>query len=156
MLTNPEKSNEGNQQIANVFEILREIQFELKCLHENLLLETWMPPNHLMRICKFMDQVEQLRDNLTQAIFRPYDSGLTFTAPKVYLDELGYAMHAHGSFNNGTAPLHKIQAALGRLGNVNLGNYSRTFQQLLTRKEGYTKYLGLLTLSLNNRINDFY
>jgi hypothetical protein len=156
MLTNPEKSNEDNQQIANAFEILREIQFGLKCLHQNLLLETWMPPDHLIRICKFMDQAEQLRDNLMQSVFRPYDSGLIFTAPKIYMDELGYAMHAHGSFNNGTAPLSKIQAALGRMGNVNLGNYSRTFQQLLSRKEGYTKYLDLLTLSLNNRINDFY
>ncbi len=141
---------------ANAFEILREIQFELKCLHQNLLLETWMPPDYLLQICKTMDRLEQLRDNLIQNVFQPYDSGLIFTAPMVYLNELGYAMHAHGSFNNGTAPLSKIQAALGRMGNVDLGNYSRTFQQLLSRKEGYTKYLGLLTLSLNNRINDFY
>jgi hypothetical protein len=156
MLTNPEKSNEGKQQMLDAFEILREIHFELKRLHQSLLLETWMPPGYLIQICKSIDQLEQLRDYLIQYVFQPYDSGLIFTAPKVYLDELGYAMHAHGSFNNGTAPVSKILAALGRMGNVNLGNYSRTFQQLLSRKEGYTKYLGLLTVSLNNRINDFY
>jgi RteC protein len=156
MLTNPEKSNEGNHQIGNAFEILREIQFGLRCLHQNLLLETWMPPDHLMLICKFIDQLEKLRDNLIQSVFQPYDSGLIFTAPKVYLDELGYAMHAHGSFNNGTAPVSKILSALGRMGNVDLGNTSRTFQQVLSRKGGYTKYLDCLKLSLHNRINDFY
>jgi hypothetical protein len=156
MLTNPEKSNEGNLQIGNAFEILRKIHFELKRLHEKLLLETWMPPDYLIQMCKSIDQLEQFRDYLIQYVFQPYDSGLIFTAPKVYMDELGYAMHAHGSFNNGTAPVGKILDALGRMGNVNLGNTSRTFQQLLSRKEGNTKYLGLLTLSLNNRINDFY
>ena len=82
MLTNPEKSNDDNQQIANVFEILREIQFGLKCLHQNLLLETWMPPDHLLLICKFMDQLEILHHNLIQSVFRPYDSELIFTAPR--------------------------------------------------------------------------
>jgi hypothetical protein len=156
MLTNPEKSNEGNQQMLNAFEILREIQFELKCHHQYLLLQTWMPPEHLMRICKTIDQLEKLRDYLIQSVFQPYDSGLIFTAPKVFMDELGYAMHAHGSFNNGTAPVSKILSALGRMGNVDLGNTSRTFQQLLGRKEGYTKYLDSLKLSLHNRINDCY
>jgi RteC protein len=156
MLTNPEKSNAGNQQRANAFETLREIQFELKCLHQNLLLETWMPPDYLVLICKTIDRLENLRENLIKDYFQPYDSGLIFTAPKVYLDELGYAMHAHGSFNNGTAPVSKILIALSRMGNVDLGNTSRTFQQLLSRKEGYTKYLDSLKLSLNNRINDFY
>ncbi len=156
MLTNPEKSNEGNQQIANAFEILREIQFGLKCLHQNLLLETWMPTEYPALISRTMERLEKLRDNCIQGVFRPYDSGLIFTAPLVYLNELAYAMGAHGSFNNGKAPVSKIISALGRMANVDPGNYSRTFQQILTRKEGYTKYLGLLTLSLNNRINDFY
>jgi len=72
----------------------------------------------------------------------------------VYLDELGYAMHAHGSFNNGNAPVSKILSALGRMANVDLGNYSRTFQQILSRKEGYSKYLESLKLNLQDRIND--
>jgi RteC protein len=156
MLTNPEKSNEGNQQMLDTFEILREIQFEMKCLHQNLLLETWMPADYLVLICKTIDRLENLRENLFKDFFQPYDSGLIFTAPKVYLDELGYAMHAHGSFNNGNAPVSKILSALGRMANVDLGNYSRTFQQILSRKEGYSKYLDSLKLSLHNRINDFY
>jgi hypothetical protein len=156
MLTNPEKSNAGNQQIAIAFETLREIQFELKCLHQNLVLETWMPPDYLMLICKTIDRLEILRKNLIQDIFQPYDSGLIFTAPKVYLDELGYAMHAHGSFNNGTAPVHKILSAIGKMANVDLGNTSRTFQQILGRKEGYTKYLDSLKFSLQNKIEDCY
>ena len=155
MLTNPEKSNEGNQQIFDAFELLRDIQIELKCHHQYLLLQTWMPPDHLMRICKTIDGLEKLHILVKNAL-QPYDSGLIFTAPMVYLNELGYAMHAHGSFNNGTASIGKIQAALGRMGNVEPDNYSRTFQQLLSRKEGYTKYLDCMKVSLNNRINDFY
>jgi hypothetical protein len=50
----------------------------------------------------------------------------------------------------------KILDALGRMGNVDLGNTSRTFQQILSRKTGYTKYLDSLKLSLEDRIEDFY
>jgi len=156
MLTNPEKSNESNLQMANAFETIRELLFELKCFHQNLLLETWMPAEHPALICKTMERLEKLRDNCIQGIFQPGDSGLVFTAPKVYLNELGYAMMAHGSFNNGNAPVHKILSALGKMANVDLGNTSRTFQQILTRKEGYTKYLDSLKISLQEKIEDCY
>ena len=65
-------------------------------------------------------------------------------------------MQADKTFNNGDAPLNKILGALGNMANVNLGNTSRTFQQILGRKEGYTKYLDSLKRSLQGRINDFY
>src|SRR3954464_11898706 len=99
MLTNSEKSNAGNQQIFDAFELLRDIQIELKCHHQYLLLQTWMPPDHLLRICKSIDALEKLHMLVKNAL-QPYDSGLIFTAPRVYLTELGYALHAHGSFNN--------------------------------------------------------
>jgi hypothetical protein len=156
MLTNPEKPNNGSYQTANAFESIREILFELKCLNQNLQLETWMPSSYPELISKTIDHLEKLRENLIQDIFQPYDSGLILTAPKVYLNELGYAMKAHGSFNNGNAPVSKILTALGKMGNVDLGNTSRTFQQILSRKEGYTKYLDSLKLSLHERIDDFY
>jgi hypothetical protein len=156
MLTNPEKSNDDFQQIANAFETIREMLYELKCLHQNLLLETWMPVDYPELIRKNIDRLEKLRENFIRDIFQPYDSGLVFTAPKVYLNELGYAMKAHGSFNNGNAPVSKILGALGKMANVDLGNTSRTFQQILSRKMGYTKYLDSLKLSLHERIDDFY
>jgi hypothetical protein len=156
MLTNPEKSNAANQQILIAFETLREIQFELKCLHQNLLLETWMPPDYLVLICKTIDRLEKLRENVMQHLFQPYNNGLVLTVPTVCITELGYAMHAHKTFNNGQAPLNKILAALGNMANVELGNTSRTFQQVLARKTGCTKYLDSLTLSLQDRINNFY
>ena len=155
MLTNPEKSNEGKQQMLDAFESLREIHFELKRLHQSLLHETWMPPGYLMQICKSIDQLEQLRDYLIQYVFQPYNNGLILTVPSVCMTELGYAMQANKTFNHGTAPVNKILDALGRMANVNLGNTSRTFQQLLYRKEGPTKYLDSLKTGLNNRINDF-
>jgi len=156
MLTNPENTNDGNQQKANAFETIREILFVLKCLHQNLLLETWMPSSYPALISKAIDSLEKHRETLIQDLFQPSDNGLVFTAPKVYLNELGYAMKAHGSFNNGNAPVSKILSALGKMANVDLGNTSRTFQQILSRKMGYTKYLDSLKLSLHKRIDDFY
>ncbi|HCL82466.1 MAG TPA: hypothetical protein DIC22_00760 [Chitinophagaceae bacterium] len=156
MLTNPEKPDNGSYQTANAFETIREILFELKCLQQNLQLETWMPASYPELISKTIDRLEKLRENLIQHIFQPGETGLVFTASKVYLTELGYAMKAHGSFNNGNAPVSKILAGLGKMGNVDLGNTSRTFQQILARKTGYTKYLDSLRLSLHERIDDFY
>ena len=156
MLTNPEKSNDLNRQTATALEALREILFELKCLYQNLSLETWMPTDYPKLIGKTIGRLEELRENVLQEFFQPSSGDLVFTAPKVYLTELGYAMKAHGSFNNGNAPVSKILIGLGKMANVDLGNTSRTFQQILTRKEGYTKYLDSLKFSLQERIEDFY
>jgi hypothetical protein len=156
MLTNPEKSNECNHEIANAFETIREMLFELKCLHQNLLLETWMPPDYPALISKTIDRLEKLREHIIQNLFQPADNGLVLTVPAVSMTELGYAMQANKTFNNGNAPLNKILTALGKMANVDLGNTSRTFQQILARKVGYTKYLDSLKLSLHERINDFY
>ncbi len=83
-----------------------------------LLLETWMPADYQAMISKTIDSLEKLHEYCIRDIFQPYDSVLVFTAPKVYPSELGYAMKAHGSFNNGNAPVSKILSALGKMANV--------------------------------------
>jgi hypothetical protein len=156
MVNTPEKPNDESSPNARVFETIREMLFELKCLHQNLLLETWMPSNYPELLVRTINRMEKLRDNVIRELFQPPNNDLVFTASKVYLTELGYAMKAHGSFNNGNAPVSKILNALGCMGKVDLGNTSRTFQQILSRKTGYTKYLDSLKLSLEDRIEDFY
>jgi hypothetical protein len=77
---------------------------------------------------------------------------LTWTDSKTGLIELAYALQSAGVFNNGKAELKEIIDSLQDWCHINLGNYPRTFQEILSRKTGYTNFLDRLRDKLLLRI----
>lgn len=69
---------------------------------------------------------------------------LNWTAPKVALVELIYALHAGGVFNNSSSDLKEIVASFEELFNVSLGQYHKTFLEIRERKSERAKFLGEL------------
>ena len=65
---------------------------------------------------------------------------LIFTAPKVHAIELGYALYASHAFNHGKAKLKDIMEVMEAMFHIKLGNYARTFQEILYRQAGYTLF----------------
>ena len=82
------------------------------------------------------------------------EAELAWTDSKVGLIELIYAFHAAGVFNNGKAGIKQITSYVERVFQVNLGNTSRSFQEILARKKGYTNFLNRLIDRLLQRINN--
>jgi len=66
---------------------------------------------------------------------------LTWTESKTAMIELAYALQSAGVFNGGNAELKQIVEFLEQSLNIELGNTSRTFQEILFRKNGYTNFL---------------
>jgi hypothetical protein len=66
---------------------------------------------------------------------------VTWTDSKTALIELAYALHAAGVFNNGKVDLKDIMEFMQATFHIDLGNYPRTFQEILSRKSGYTNAL---------------
>jgi len=79
-------------------------------------------------------------------------AALVWTESKTALIELAYAIQAIGAVNSGKADLKEIIDGLQNLFNVSLGNYPRTFQEILARKTGYTNFLDKLRDKLLLRI----
>ena len=176
MVNKPGKSNDDGHAFAYSLNVIREVLHELNCLGKNLLLETWSPADHTVFINRYLYRIrilcerfrnemirlhlwdklneEQFAQGTDSRLYLPFDSGLIFTAPKVCLIELGYALKAHGSFNNGNAPVNKIIRALEQMTGIDLGNTSRSFQEIRARKMGLTKYLDALKTSLTERMGD--
>ena len=77
-------------------------------------------------------------------ILRQPDTGnnskVTWTAKIVGLIELGYVLHASGVLNNGKLTLKETMEFLENVMHVNIGNYPRSFQEILCRKGGYTVF----------------
>jgi hypothetical protein len=69
---------------------------------------------------------------------------LVWTFPKIALIELIYALKTAGAFNQGKADLKRIVGYFERVFSINLGNYSRSYQEIVTRKTGFTIFLDLL------------
>lgn len=64
-----------------------------------------------------------------------------WTASKVALTELIYALHAEGVFNNGASELKEITAFFETTFHVDLGQFHRTFLDIRSRTSERTKFL---------------
>ncbi len=82
------------------------------------------------------------------------DRQLTWTASKVSLVELLYALQSAGSCNNGNIDLKHLANIMEKVFNVDLGNYYRVFQEMRIRKINRTTYLDLLKNRLIQRMDE--
>ena len=76
----------------------------------------------------------------------------TWTGSKVALIELAYALHEDNVVNEGKIEVKQIIEFLESVFNISLGQYSATFLELSSRKNGKTKYLDNLKEKLLQRM----
>ena len=81
-------------------------------------------------------------------------SKLQWTAPKVALIELIYALQTEGVFNNGTANVKDIADQFQETFNVDLGQYRRMFLDIRTRKDDRAKFINTLKDKLLLRMEE--
>ena len=78
---------------------------------------------------------------------------LEWTFSKAALTELIYALKATGVFNDGKADLKTIVRYFEKVFSVELGNVSRTHQELLNRKSSQTIFLDELKQKMEELID---
>lgn len=79
---------------------------------------------------------------------------LEWTAPKVALIELLYALHQTKCFNGGHSDLAEIFRWAENSLNINLGNYHKTLSEIRLRKTDRTKFLSMLQHNFNQYLDD--
>ncbi|MGB3342813.1 MAG: RteC domain-containing protein [Aequorivita sp.] len=79
---------------------------------------------------------------------------LTWTAHKIYLIELIYALHSTDVINNGTADIKDIAYFVERTFKIDLGDYYRAFLEIRMRKNSRTKFLDTLKDELIKRMDE--
>lgn len=79
---------------------------------------------------------------------------LQWTAPKVALTELLYALHQSNCFNGGHSDLAEVFRWFENSFNINLGNYHKTLAEIRLRKTDRSKFLTLLQQNLNQHLDD--
>lgn len=77
---------------------------------------------------------------------------VVWTDTKTGLTELGYLLHAAGVLNHGKVDLKDVMEHLEVTYHVKLGNYPRTFQEILFRKTGYFNLVDRMKDALLRRI----
>jgi len=80
-------------------------------------------------------------------------SALRWSASKVALTELIYALHAEGVFNEGRAELRELASFFESAFQTNLGQYHRTFLEIRERKSQRSKFLTALQETLIARMD---
>lgn len=79
---------------------------------------------------------------------------LTWTASKVALIELIYALHTEGVFSNGNVELKEIVSTIESTFNVNLGQFNRVFLEIRSRKSERTLFLNKIKEKLLTRMEE--
>lgn len=79
---------------------------------------------------------------------------LIWSASKVSLIELLYALHQTKCFNGGNIDFSEVVKATEKLLELDLGNYYKTIGEIKNRKKGRTKFLQLLNDNLNQLFLD--
>lgn len=79
---------------------------------------------------------------------------ITWTAPKVSLIELLYALHSEGVFNNGAVDLKEIAKYFEYIFEIDLGQYRRAFLEIRARKTDKTKFIASLNEKLLKRMDN--
>ncbi len=97
---------------------------------------------------------KELRTDILLKAEPSQKQNIFWTGSKVSLIELLYAFHADGSFNNGNAEVKQIADFIEKSFAVELGQYSRTFLELRSRKMCRTKFLDILKEKLIKRMDD--
>ncbi|WP_412561419.1 RteC domain-containing protein [Winogradskyella sp. MIT101101] len=80
-------------------------------------------------------------------------NGLSWTASKTDLVELIYALHSSRAIRNGQAEISKIAEVCATLFDINLNNFYKTYAEIKNREKDTTKFLDLLKISLEKRID---
>jgi hypothetical protein len=101
---------------------------------------------------------ELLKEHLTRAVdklTKPVDETvevLQWTASKISLIELLYALQACGVFNNSLADVKMVATYFERVFNVDLGNYYRVLRDIQGRKKEKAAFLDELRHKLCDRL----
>lgn len=84
----------------------------------------------------------------------PLPKGPKWTASKVELIELIYALHTEGVFNNGATGLKEVTTFFESALHIDLGQFNRVFLEIRNRKSDRTKFLNTLKNKLIIRMDD--
>ncbi|MEO6870411.1 MAG: RteC domain-containing protein, partial [Ginsengibacter sp.] len=79
---------------------------------------------------------------------------VNWTASKVALVELLYALQSAGACNNGNIDLKQMASHFEKIFNIDLGNYYRVFQEMRIRKLNRTTFLDQLKDRLVQRMDE--
>lgn len=100
------------------------------------------------------NEISKLEQKTESKVDIPNTNTQKWTAPKVALIELIYALHAEGVFNHGTSELKEVTTLFETAFNIDLGQFNRAFLEIRTRKSERTKFLNTLKEKLILRIDD--
>lgn len=97
---------------------------------------------------------ESEKDNNTLAKKADHLPGIKWSASKVALIELAYALHQSNCFNGGNTEFSQIMHFFEKTLDINLGNYYKTVTEIKDRKNGRTKFLLMLSTNLDQHFRN--
>jgi hypothetical protein len=155
-------SRDGKKELDHLYffrnsPVNREIKYEI-----GRIIDPSSPPLHCILLATLIAYSKMEHEvgvyiretNETIPRVKTGKSKLRWTGKQIDLIELGYGLKETGSLNDGNASLKEIFEFLSDVFEIELGNTSRLFQDIMTRKTGQTVFIDLMKAKLLQRIED--
>lgn len=101
-------------------------------------------------------EIDKLESNGKYLSFQELQkqSKITWTARKIDLIELIYALHSTDVINNGSVDIKDIARVVERIFKIDLGDFYRAFLEIRMRKKSRTKFLDALKSNIEKRMDE--
>ncbi|PZD76814.1 RteC domain-containing protein [Mesonia sp. K7] len=105
-----------------------------------------------LKFMKYLKAKKKMINNPNQSINILIESNLQWTASKVALVEIIYALYHKKAINNGNVDIKQIAVCFQSLFNIEIGDYYKIFAEIKNRQNNHTKYLDELSHNLKEHI----
>lgn len=104
----------------------------------------------------YIEDLNSLKKDKYSKSYRKYfmSQRLTWTANKIDIIELIYALRSSGVINKGMVEIKEMATVCEKIFNIDLGNYYHAYLELRARKTNRTKFLDSLKESLIKRMDE--
>jgi len=142
--------------IRNSFDLKMKLSYNLYNFDENFTtshchLVAHILANDLLEVFLKQQTEKEYKLAAKKADFLPT---LKWSASKVALIELAYALHQSNCFNGGNIEFSEVMRFFEKVLDIELGNYYKTVTEIKDRKNGRVKFLNMLSANLDQHFKN--
>lgn len=142
--------------VRNSFDLKMKLSYNLYNFDENFTtshchLVAHILANDLLEVFLKQETEKEYKLALKKADLVPT---LKWSASKVALIELAYALHQSNCFNGGNIEFSEVMRSFEKVLDIDLGNYYKTVTEIKDRKNGRIKFLNMISANLDQHFKN--
>ena len=142
--------------VRNSFDLKMKLSYNLYNFDENFTTSHCHLVAHILANDMLENFLKEEIEKEHKLVMKKADlvSDLKWSASKVALIELAYALHQSNCFNGGNIEFSEVMRSFEKYLDIDLGNYYKTVTEIKDRKNGRIKFLNMISANLDKHFKN--